>query len=400
MLKRNLPVLLLSIGHGTVDFYLSILQAVAPSLAVFLGLPLGQVVALVGIGSLVSNSAQPVIGYIMGNRNTAWVIWAGVALSLLPTFMGWSSGIVTLAILVFVGAVGTGIYHPEGVLAAHDASGDDAHFGIPLFMAGGSLMSAVAAPVAIYWVEYMGYPSMVILGIPGLLLALVLYLQYHNRRRKHPSVFIRPRSRRITKMEKGRMSFWPLWTVSVCFGIATALVFAILSSHYELSFGPTARAWAGWVLMVLGAGGAAASFLWGSLSKKYGYYRVVLLTQIVSVPLFVWLAYAGSPFSGFLAAIPLSIVAPGAVYPVSITYSKTASGVTQGLRTALAVGGTWGVAAIVVTMAGWLIERNTDSHKLLLISAAFSVVAVVLAAWQVATGAAGTRGEGSAPKEA
>ena len=61
--------------------------------------------------------------------------------------------------------------------------------------------------------------------------------------------------------------------------VATALVFAILSSHYELTFGPAARVWAGWVLMALGAGGSAASFLWGALSKRHGYYRVVLLTR-------------------------------------------------------------------------------------------------------------------------
>ena len=387
--RENIMLVLLSIGHGTVDFYLSILQAVAPSLALHLGLPLGQVVALVGIATLVTNAVQPLAGYVMGSRNLAWILWAGLALSVAPTFMGWSTGMFSLTVVILLGAVGTGIFHPEGVLSAHDASGDRAHFGIPLFMAGGSSFSALAAPVGIYWAGHFGYHSMALLAIPGILLGLVFLFNHHSRRRKHPSIFLRPRSRRVTRMEKGRMSFWPLLAVSICFGLATGLLFAIFSSHYELTFGPEARTWAGWVLMVFGGFGAAASFVWGPLAGKVGYYRLVLVTQVLAAPLFFWLAHATSPVAGLLIALPLSIIAPGSVYPVSVTLSKTASGVTHALRTGLVIGGTWGSAAVAIMLAGWLLGRGVASNTFIIASGVCSLVAAALAAWQVVTGAAG-----------
>lgn len=382
----GLSLLLFAVAHGGVDFYVCLLQALAPSLAARLDIPLGTVVAVVGVGQLVNNCIQPLAGLIMGKRNLSWILWFGAVLAVFPAFMGLTAHFAVVALLVLLGSIGTGIFHPEGLLAAHDASGTHAHVGVPLFMACGYFFSAAAAPVAIYWVEHLGFPSLAWLTAPGLCIAVGLFILYRRKRRSHPSVVLRPRSRRQTRIEAGNYSVWPLLGVCACTSVATGLFMAILTSHYELAYGPDSRIWAGWVLLALGGGGVLASFFWGQMTRRRGYYLIVAATQVAAAPLFAWLAYAGTPAEGLAIVIPLSLISPGAVYPAAVTLVRNASGLTQSLRAGLVVGGTWGVASVVIMIAGWLLARGMSSANLVLISAAACLVAACIGGWQLVTG--------------
>lgn len=381
-LRTWFAVVALAGAHGAVDFYVTLLQALAPGMALRLGVPLGKVVVLVGVVQMVCNGIQPVVGWLMGMRNLSWILWAGSALSIAPCFMGWVDGYWALVVLVVVGALGTGIFHPEGVLSAHDSSGNLAYLGVPLFMAGGYFFSAASAPAAIHWVDWFDFPALAWLTLPGLVFAAGLLLIHRRKRRQHPSLVIRPRSRRQTRMETGRFSAWVLLALAAFCNCATALFMAILTSHYELVYGPEARAWAGWVLLVIGGGGVLASFFWGRLCRGGNYYLVVFLTQLGSAPLFALLAYASSPRIAFLISLPLSVISPGAVYPAAVTLIRNAAGLTQSLRVGLIVGGTWGTAGLVVMVAGHLLDRGVDSSHLIVVSACCCLIASLYAGLQ------------------
>lgn len=378
------PILLLTFGHGAVDLYIGLLQVVAPGLSEYLKIPLGEVILLVGLGSLLNNTVQPVAGYLMGRRNLAWVLWVAVPLSALPVFMGYAGSYWPLAALILLGAVGTGLYHPEGALASHDASGEKAWLGVPLFMAGGAAITAVGTPLSIKISEQYGFPALAWLCVPGLLIGLLFLLQYRHRRKTHPSIVLRPRSRRVTRAQEGVLSYWPLLAVAICFGVGNGMFISLLASHYELIFGPESRMWSGWVLMVMGIVGSLSSFLWSAIAHKRGFYKIALLTQIVACPLFVLMAWPSSPEMGLLIAIPLSVVNPNSVYPVAVTMARNASGLTQGLRTSIMMGGTSGVASFAIMAAGALVARGMSSSYLVLFMAFCSLLAVVLSAWQLA----------------
>jgi FSR family fosmidomycin resistance protein-like MFS transporter len=379
IVKNRFALLLLSTGHGSVDFYLSLLQGLAPMMALHLDAPLGRMVALVGIGQFVTNLVQPLAGLAMGKRNLSWIVWSAAALAVLPAFMGWAPGFRSLAAVYLLGAVGTGLFHPEGLLAAGDAAGEHAHIGVPLFMAGGFFASAVAAPVGIQWVRHFGFKSMALFAVPGLAVACSLLWIHRKRKREHPSVVIRPRSRRVTKFEPGRLSFWPIFAMSACFNVATGLFFAILASHYELKFGPGARAWAGWVILAMGGVASLASFFWGHVCRRQGYFVAVFFAMLVAAPLFYLLADASSPQAGFVIAVFLSLIAPGALYPTAVSLSRDSAGLTQSLRAGLMVGGTWGVAAIVTVVAGVQLDRGADSANLVAVSAVVCLLAGLIA---------------------
>ncbi|MCC8189029.1 MAG: hypothetical protein LIP77_00120 [Planctomycetes bacterium] len=382
-LTRAFPILLLTVGHGAVDFYIGLLQVVAPGLAVYLGLPLGQLVFLMGAANLLNNLTQPLTGYLMGRRNLAWVLWGAVMLSALPAFMGFAGGIVSLSALVLAGAVGTGLYHPEGALSAHEASGDRAYLGVPLFMAGGAAIYAVGTPLSLWISEHRGFPALAWLALPGLIVGGVFLLRHRHLKHTHPSVVLRPRSRRLSRNQPGDLSFWPLLAVATCLMVGSGLFLAMLSSHYELLFGPGARAWSSWVLMVVGFGGSLCSFLWSALTRRFGFFPVALVTQVAACGCFLLLAVPSSPAMGFLFAMPLSLVYPNAVFPVAVTLARNTAGMTQGLRTSIIMGGTSGLSAIAVMAAGRLIDRGVPTASLMVFIALCSLAAAVLSAWQL-----------------
>jgi Arabinose efflux permease len=387
-LKALLPVTILAAAHGGVDFYGAFLQALAPVVSEHLAIQPGRIVALVGVVGLVTNGIQPLIGLIMGKRNIAWILWGALLLSMLPCFMGFIDSYWLLVILVLGGSLGTGSFHPEGILSAHDSSGEYAHFGVPLFMAGGYFFTAAGAPIAIHWVSWFGLRSLVWFILPGLLLAALLYLNLRRKKAKHPSIVLRPRSQRRTRAIPGGVSIWPLLTVAVFCNIATALFLAIITSHYELTYGPESRTWAGWVMLTIGGVGCLASFFWGHICHKKGYFLVLLLTQLASAPLFILLARADSPIAGFWYALPLSVISPGSVYPVAVTLTRNASGLTQSLRAGLIVGGTWGLAALVVMAAGVLLDMGVPSWQLVSVSGFSCLVTAVVAGVQLLRGRA------------
>lgn len=382
-LKIYFPIFLLAAGHGAVDLYIGLLQVVTPGLSEYLGIPLGQLVLLVGVGTLVNNAMQPIAGYAMGKRNLSWVLWVAVLLSALPVFMGYVSGYWSLAFLILVGAVGTGLYHPEGAIASHEVSGDKAYLGVPLFMAGGAGVAAVGTPLCIWISERYGFPALALLGVPGLVIGLLFLFQYRHRKRTHPSLVMRPRSRRVTAVREGTMSYWPLLGVALCLGVGSGMFISLLASHYELVFGSESRVWSGWVLLVMGLAGSGISFLWSWLAHKHGFYKIALLTQLVACPLFALMAFPSSPTQGLLIAIPLGIVNPNAVYPVAVTMSRNAAGLTQGLRTSIMMGGTSGLASFAIMAAGALITRGLPSSWLVLFMSLCSLLAVILSAWQI-----------------
>ena len=382
-LKKFYPILLLTCGHGLVDSFMGLLQVLAPGLAAHLGIPLGQVVMLIGVSSLVTNLIQPAAAWVMGSHNLAWALPLAILASSFSVFMGFAGNIWILAAFIVIGAAGTGLYHPEAVLAAHDASGDHAHIGIPLFMAGGTAIYALITPLSIRITETYGFPYLTWFLIPCLLVTALFVISYRNRRKTHPSILSRPRSKRITVVGDGHISYWPLLATGLFICMATGLYLAILSSHYELRFGPEARHWSGWVLMVLGAGASLSAFLWASVVKRRGFYPVALATQLAAFPLFLLLAHATSPEMGFAVALPLCLVTPASMHPALLTLAKNAAGATQALRMSLMMGGTFGVASAAVMVAGALIERGVASSTIFVFVALCCLAAALLSAWQL-----------------
>lgn len=377
------PILLLTCGHGAVDSYVGLLAALTPGVAELLSIPIGHVVMLVGVTGLISNLSQPFAGWIMQKRNLAGILWLAVLVSALPLLIGYAPNFWWLCILVILGSLGTGFYHPEGVLSAHDATGEKAYLGIPLFMAGGVAICSIMIPLSIWISEKWGFKALVWLIIPGLLVALNLLLSYKKQRKTHPSIVLRPRSKRMTKVMPGHISYWPLFAVGMCFCICAGLLNAIVTSHYELRFGESTRHEAGFVLMIIGVCTSAASFAWSWWSKKKSFYLLATISQIIAVPLFILMATLPSARWGIVIAFPLALVSPAALHPVGVMLARNAAGLSQSMRTSLMVGGTYGTAAIAVMAAGVLLDKGVESKWIVMFCALCSFCAALIAAWQV-----------------
>lgn len=179
------------------------------------------------------------------------------------------------------------------------------------------------------------------------------------------------------------MSYWPLLAMTGFFCMANGLFLSLLTSHYELTFGPGARSVAGWLLMATGLAGALSSFWWSAMARKVGFYRVAILTQALACPLFALLAFPASPWLGFLVAIPMSLVSPMSMYPVTVPLARNAAGLTQAMRTGILMGVPAGLSGFAVMFAGAMLRRGLPSSYLFLAIAACSLGAVLLGVWQL-----------------
>lgn len=385
--SRNLLSLLLyTSGHGAVDTYVSLLQCATPAIAAYLGLHLGDLVILVGVSGLVNNLVQPFVGMLMARRNVGGWLDLMVLLSALPCFMGWSANFWMLALLIILGDIGTGVYHPEAILASDDVAGDKPYLGIPMFMAGGAGILAVATPLSIWLCEAWTPRALALLFIPGACVAAGLMFAWRSRRRQHPSIVNRPRSARRGVHAPNEMSFWPLLLFGILCCMAHGMFLAVFASHYELVFGQAARIYAGWVLMVIGIGCSLASFFWNWLRMRMRFYVVAMCTQLLAAPLYALLAQPSGPELGILIALPLSLVSPASIHPVSITLSRSAYGLTQSMRASLMVGGTYTISGLTVMGAGWLLRRGLPSQDLMYFIAACSACAVLVCLYEILRG--------------
>ncbi|MDR1535697.1 MAG: MFS transporter [Planctomycetota bacterium] len=382
-LRINSTLWVLTFGHAMADLYICILAAVAPGLSLFLDIPLGDLVILIGLGAVACNLASPISGWIMLRHNLAWILWFAIPLSALPAGMGFAPGYWPLAFMIVAGGFGTGLFHPEGALAANDASGEEAYLGVPFFMAGGAGGYAIGTLASIWISESLGFPALWIWIIPGLVSTALLIDQYRRRKRAHPSIVIRPRSKRITPVNGKNLPFWLIFAMSSLFCLGNGIYINLMTSHFEIRFGPGARTMAGWILLLTSLNGALASLVWSSLTNKYGFFRITLATQLLAFPLFIAMAYPVSPWLGLAAALPLSLLAPTSVYPLTIALARNASGLTQATRTALVMGGAGLVSALGVIAAGMLVRTGFSTGLLFLSAAGCSLAAALIAAGRI-----------------
>ena len=126
MRKFNLKVLiLLSLGHMTVDLYQGALPAILPFLKENLGLTYTMAGVIMIVASFTSSLLQPVFGMVADKEEQAFllpfgVMTAGLGYSLLSL----PSSYAGVLLLVIVGGLGVSAYHPEGFKTAAFFTGE------------------------------------------------------------------------------------------------------------------------------------------------------------------------------------------------------------------------------------------------------------------------------------
>ena len=323
------------------------LPALLPKIRDDYTLSLTRGIILLTVMSIVSNGMQIATGNLRGRQRRALFLPLGLLLSTCMCLMAMvpQSGRAEywFYLMAVISGTGIAIVHPEGLRAIHALSKIAGSVSTAIFMMGGFFGFSAGAWISTKLVTVWGLEGLYIL-IPSALIGLVgMY-------------FLRVRLAVEEEQENDNggeriqsLSFYMVALMAAPAAISTTIIMSLLPTRLrelelELTFG-------GLSSMMLVGGGVMGSLLWAWLAHKKGHLAGAIAAVLLGIPFFllylvwmkekpaVWLLFMG----GFCTI---------AAYPLMVTLARYARGASLGLRMALMVGGTWGVASLVLAGLG------------------------------------------------
>src|SRR5262245_14792042 len=178
-------LVLLSLGHFTIDSYSSFFSPLLPLLVTKLHLSLTLVGSLVALASVSSSFSQLLFGWLADRVHRPWFVAFGPlvaaaflsAIGLAPTF-------AALAALLMLGGIGVAAFHPQGASLAIDLAPSRAR-AMAIFVTGGTLGFSLGPLFAVLLVGRFGLERTWLAAFPGMVMAGVLFLWFMRVQPRH-----------------------------------------------------------------------------------------------------------------------------------------------------------------------------------------------------------------------
>ncbi|MCJ7688631.1 MAG: MFS transporter [Clostridiaceae bacterium] len=166
-----------SVGHFSNDFYMNLIPPILFLFVQELGLSLAEQAFIAFVITSSGSFAQPIIGYFVDKRGKPWlVILSLVWISFWMSISGIITNYYLLVIILGLGALASALFHPLGSAMAVKLGKKSRGKSLSVFMTIGGFAASVSPMIAIPIVKAHGLKVLVFFMIPGILVALFLYL--------------------------------------------------------------------------------------------------------------------------------------------------------------------------------------------------------------------------------
>ncbi len=348
--------------HFTVDMLSGTLPGFLPVLRERYSLSLTVGSMLVSLCAFSSNSVQLLVGNLRKSAVRPRLIQTGVILSALICFVGLippgTGATLLLSILMLVVGTGVALLHPEGLrgVCAVDAVSISPGVATSLFMLSGFLGYATGPLLGSWLVERSGFTGLFWLVV---WIAPLLWLFQRFRVRlaveesagSHAPRNNNPRSA-ARSAPTSPLTFREVFLVATLINTGCIVIQALLPTylngfHFSLIFGGASA-------MLFGAGAGLGAFATSFVVRRHPTLRVIQLEILAGVPLLLlYLLLARHREAIFLVFFAGALV--GAGFPQLVVLARSAAnGPSLGARMGLIVGGTWGIAGVVLLGVGAL----------------------------------------------
>ncbi len=143
--------------HAVVDAFSALVPASLGLLEVRVGMTAQQSAWLLGLGSLCSGLAQPICAVVSDRRNTRRLGILGVALASLGIgTLGLAQGVTSLAMLLALGMIGIGMFHPVGATTIGHLRSHNRNTSLSLFFVAGMIGHVTGA---FLWPRVLSIPQ-------------------------------------------------------------------------------------------------------------------------------------------------------------------------------------------------------------------------------------------------
>ena len=347
------PYLAVTVGHSAIDVF----NSMGPVLLAFLRTPLAlsnaEVGLAVGAYQFLAGATQPPFGWLADRIGSRWmgplsVAWA-VGLMTVAFYLANRTSSYVLFLAVFsLAALGSGAFHPQGVMHAARSSSGSSETTTAMFFLCGQLGLTFGPAIAGVLLARVGPPG--IYGLALLVVPVVVLMTWGLRHTSRREVIVRHHA---PEREGPRGKFQPkvvtlLVLIYSCRGwaiIGTASLLPVLFS--EMGFDSTGY---GILTGLFWLGGAITGVLAGGWAQRVGRRPVVASTTAVGSLLLLVL-----PISGGWSTFPLALLTGaslGAAHSILIVMAQALLPVRQGLASGLALGYFFGIGAVASVVIG------------------------------------------------
>jgi hypothetical protein len=377
VVKKSL-LAVLTAGHFVMDLYTGLVPVLLRSLAAEFDRPLGELMKWYGFWLLFLNLMQPVVGFVSRWVGTRTMLLVAPVLATSVALMGVGGTFVWTAVAVFAGFAGIAAFHPHGLMAAHDVSGEKEHLGVPIFLSAGYFGQASGSQVAGLWVSAWGFAGFWFLALPGLLLSVLFGLLGIGRKPPRPedvsdeeaAAAETARREEEERTDAAVPHFVWVFLIAACIATAHTLVMSMLPAHIQdgVMFGlERGLPLGGTSLLLIGLiGTLGAALVWGPVSGRIPPFLLVGCGCLLAMPCLLRLTLAETALDVYLWSVLAGTFGGPAFFAVVATVGRRARGFTRALRAGLVIGGAWGVGAMVQSGYGWLMEAREVPLILLL----------------------------------
>jgi len=364
--------------HFLVDMFGNMLPAILPVIRGEFAITLSTCGFILAAMSLAANGMQILTGRMRPDKTAPLFLHVGMVLAAsicLIVFAPRSfTGVVLLFVLGVVSGSGIAITHPEGLRAIHTLDRISPTLSTAVFMTSGFFGFASGGAISAVLVSTYGlkglYP-LVFCPIAGILALIVARVHLstedtgpHAKNGRAPH-------------GPGALPFWKVLGIGLPAAVSTTVVLQLTPTYLdELGFGLT---FGGFSAALFGWGGAIGPFVWAAIAHRKGDLTCSAWAFLLSFPfMLLYLLFVAHPAAKWLL-IGVGFSAMSA-YILTITLAREARGSSLGLRMALIVGGTWGIAMVFFLVLAAVADRVGTGPVLRLTPAGY-LVSGVLTFW-------------------
>jgi FSR family fosmidomycin resistance protein-like MFS transporter len=360
----------LSAGHLATDFAGGALPALIPFLVAKFDLSYTLAAVLVLASAISGSVVQPLFGLWSDRRGAIWLLPVGVAVGGIGMALAAASPAYWLVVVfVTISGLGTAAYHPEGSKFAAYVSGRRRASGMSLFSIGGNLGFGLGAFATTPLVVALGLRGGLLLAVPCIAIALVLFVLAPYLLRFVPERTTRAR----LAGDDDRRAVGVLLTVITFRSLAWygLLTFVPL---WEVSLGHS-KTYGNHLLALMLLAGGVGTLTAGPIADRIGLRTVLLVANVVMCPLMlVFLLVGGMPGAVALAFVGVAMIGTfGITMVMSQQYLPRHIGMASGLAIGFSIG-LGGIAAVILGAIADAIDLRTALY----VSSAAPVVAVLL----------------------
>ena len=360
-------------AHVFDDFYQGVVPALLPFLVAERHYSYAAVAGLTLAANVLSSVVQPAFGWWGDRHPRRWLIPVGMLTAAVGV------GLVAFSIeywmtwlVVALAGLGIAAFHPEAARAARQASGNS-NRAMSVFALGGNVGFALGSLVATALLLVTGLGGSVLLAIPAVVMAAVLFIRLRTvldgrtgalKRAVHPP----------------SVDDWPAFLRLTAVVVVRSIVFfgaiSFIALYFINDFG-TSEVVGGTALTLFLVAGAFGTIVGGWTADRLGRLVSIRLGFALAVPSVLGLALAQNWVVAlvFVALAGVTVFMPFAVFVIlGQDYLPNRIGIASGVTVGLAVT----VGGLFSPFLGWVADA-TDLRVTFAILGGLTVVALALA---------------------